>query len=393
MSQDKSPHALFPTPTPGFEFPPEARDLIDKRLRQSVGQDPRQIRSVRPERQPQPIVPDFVPPRAQTQAESVARSGTILEQHRHVGSTSVLATGPVDPQDVGPGPTQGPGPNMVPNPQPPMTPMDTTDMTTVDLPSRFAYYTFKDLYVKPLRVPHLAKMSKAADASSMQLIAEVVSSVLATPNGEKNIGFKLSVNDLNAVLYWLRANSFKKNTMKVGHTCSNPHHHEKVMEGLLSRQSLDNESVHDVSKLEVVYLDPKPDPEYFHVVVDLGGKQYRIDLRPETVLDSIEFLDDPRFVDESWQYLARAASMLDLDSAFPRLDKETGVHKRWTLLEKIQVVEDHLTTDDTLLVLEFSELVDRFGINEFVQVKCKECGHEEQIKLVVDARTFSSPRF
>lgn len=285
-------------------------------------------------------------------------------------------------------------PFLIDNPNAPVTPVSTADYTSFNLPSKFIYYPFKDLYIKPFRVPHLAKLAKANDVDSMQLVCEVVSSVLMTPTGTPNIAFRLSVNDFNAVLYWLRANSFEKQTMRVQHTCSNPAHHEKVMQGLLPRASLETETSHDISKIETVYLEQMPDPEVYHIMVKLDdGELRRVDLRPETMMDSIEFLDDPRLASEDFQYVARIASMLDLDTPFPITAEKEGDLNRWTLQAKIEVVEEYLTNDQALLVLQFSELVDHFGVVETVNVKCKECGNEEQSKLIIDARTFPSPHY
>lgn len=378
-----SPLPPIPTPTPGFEFPAELGDMIDKKLRQGVNQNGARpvLESVRPERRA-PVVPEFTAPVATApQSSDYLVDGMVT--HRHLGQSDNGQTRPVG--------MDAPLP-LILNQHPPVTPMPSADMTSIDLPSKFAYYSFKDLYVKALRVPHLAKLAKATDLSSMQLIAEVVSSVLATPGGDTNIGFKLSIADFNSVLYWLRANSFKRPTMRVNYTCSNPAHHEAVNLKKKDRQTLENEVVADTSVLDTSYLDQRPDPLHYHLKLAIGEKTYRVEMRPETVMDSIEFLDDPRFDQEDFQYLVRIASMLDVDSAFFRPD-EHGVHKRWTLQEKVGIVEDHLSNDDVLLVLEFSDLVDRFGINEVINVKCKECGYGEQIKLTIDARTFSSPRF
>lgn len=357
-------------------FPTEVQDKIDARLKESIGAgDPRKTaKSVRPDRQAGPVpvvVPEFKAPVSSAPVQVQAPSGLR-------GDEAMLAKPMVVVKD--PSPTPMTGPSAVP----------------IDLPSRFSYYMFKDLYVEPFRVTHLAKLAKADDVSSMQLTAEVVSSVLSTPSGEKDLGFKLCVADFQAVLYWLRANSYKKPVMRITHQCMNREHHRRIMDETLpvqerlSRDSLVTESVHDVSFLSTRYLDVKPDPEYYHVNLTINGDVYRIDLRPETIIDTIEFLDDPRFNDAEFQYLARIASYLDLDSVFFRPDGASGVHKRWTLLERIGVVEDHFTNEDALLVREFSDLVDNFGVDENVKVKCKECGFEELVKLSIDARTFSA---
>lgn len=374
-----------PAPTSGFEFPPSLYDKIDANLKAGINPERPRLESVRPERRKQ-IIPEL---QEQGQASSPVSqqqaSSPQVEAKAQVAKVVASSRASI---------AAGVQPFLLDNPHPPVTPVSTAEYTSLDLPSKFAYYPFKDLYVKPFRVPHLAKLAKANDVDSMQLVCEVVSSVLMTPEGHKNIGFGLSVNDFNAILYWLRANSFEKKTMRVTSQCGNPEHHKKVIAKELSEKTLLTESSHDVSKLVTSYLDRLPDPDVYNLTLTLdGGETRRVDLRPETMMDAIEMLDDPRLIDEEFQYMARIASQLDLDTAFPITKAEEGAPKRWTLQNKIKVVEEYLTNDQAMLVLQFSDLVDEFGVNEMVDVKCKECGHEEQIKLTIDARTFSAPRF
>jgi len=371
-----------PQPTPGFEFPASMNaDVIDAKLKQGIhnpvdSMARPKLESVRPERR-KPVIPEMAAPPTVMQAPEAVRQQTqaLVQQARKIVDSGIQ-------------------PFMIDNEHPPITPISDPNYTSIDLPSKFVYYPFKDLYIKPFRVTHLAKLAKANEVDSMQLVCEVVSSVLMTPQGHKNIGFGLSVNDFNAILYWLRAHSFEKQTMRVVTHCQNPKHHALVIDGKLQKETLKSESVHDVSKLVTNYLHKIPDPEVYHIMVTLGnGETKRVDLRPETMMDSIEFLDDPRFIDEEFQYLARIASMLDLDTPFPLTAEKAGDPTRWTLQSKIQVVEEYLTNEQCLLVLQFSDLVDEFGVDELVEVKCKECGHVELTKLTIDARTFSAPRF
>jgi hypothetical protein len=356
-----------------FAFPDDVQDKIENKLRQSVqaGNNVRpDLRSARPERSVGSI--------GQSQELQAERQPVVIPQFSTANTI------------------QQKTPNTLVNQVPPITPISTADSVSLTLPSKFAYYKFKDLYIKPFRVPHLAKLSKAiANEDSMQLICEVVSSVLSTPTGEQNIGFQLTVADFNAVLYWLRANSFPKSTMKVVTQCQNEEHHKKIFDGLLTASTLDTESIHNLSELSTNFLDNIPDPEYYQVKIIISDdpeRVYCVPLRPERMIDAIEFLDDPKFSDEEFQYLARIASYLDADSAFPRYDDQ-GQSKRWVLEERISMVIDHLSNEDVLKVLEFSNLVEQFGVNELVQVKCKECEHVQQTKLTIDARTFLSPSF
>jgi hypothetical protein len=314
--------------TPGFEFPTDARDLIEKRLRETTTER-QPLRSIRPERQPvvRPIV-----------VEEVAK------------------------------------PAAIPVVQAPPTPTTDPEGISVDLPSRFHYYSFKDLYVRPFRLSHLAKVAKANETNSMQSLVEVVSSVLSTPSGEKDIAFQLTMADFNAVLYWLRLNSFSKRQMRITSLCTNPTHRHQVEVGEKTEQSLTITTVYTESDLKFNYLDSVPDPAVYQIDVPGYGAAA---LRPETVADVIDFLDHPLWEDPEFQYKARVASVIGLPIRFQ---------------DKINLLDD-LAPDAAILALQYADLVDSYGVEELVKTNCIGCGASGAVKIAVDARTFLSPEF
>jgi hypothetical protein len=322
-----------PTPTPGFEFPSDARDLIEKQLRASF--DERQpLKSVRPSRQPQVVTPVEV------------RQEELQPQRNTVPVRSGATTPIADPEGI-----------------------------SIDLPSRFFYYTFKDLYVRPFKLSHLAKVAKAHETSSMQTLAEVVSSVLSTPNGDTNIAFQLNMADFNAVLYWLRLNSFSKKQMRLTHQCTDPNHLAQVEAGTKTQESLKVTTIYTNSDLKMRHLDEAPDPEKYSIMVP--GYDQKVQMRPETVSDVVQFLDHPDWEDPEFQYKARVASVIGL-----------GI----SLEQRIALIDD-LDPDQALLALAFADLVDTYGVDELVSTNCMECGASTAVKTAVDALTFLSPEF
>ncbi len=326
-------------PTPGFEFPKEAQDSIASSLKALVstsdGRPPR-IGSVRPPR---------------TTQSSVVIPSSEAEPTRTVKVQQAAPAQIAEPEGI-----------------------------SIDLPSRFQYYGFKDLYVKPFRVSHLGKVAKSHETGSMQTLAEVVSSVLSTPNGDTGLGFKLSMNDFNAVLFWLRLNSFSKKQMRVPWECNNPDHTHSVAAKERPAETLKNTSLYTSSDVQHRYLEEVPDPEHYHLMVDGYG---RVDLRPETMGDTIDFMDHPSWEDPEFQFTARVASVLGMEHP-------DGTPYR--LSEKIEVVEN-LPADAAAIALEFAELVDTFGVVETIQTKCNGCGASTELKIAVDALSFLSPAF
>lgn len=344
-----------PTPSSGFEFPQDARDVIENSLRSLNAPKNEPIRSVRPERQKKMVVP--------TQMDDQEEAPMKVATQQSVKAML---------------------PNMVKATLPEPTPISTADYVSIDLPSNFVYYPFKDLYIKPFRIPHLAKLAKADARSSMQLIAEVVSSVLITPEGHQDIAFKLSIADLNAVMFWLRMNSFTQASMGVITSCDNETHIAAVREGKKPEESLKIHTTITATDVEIVYLENVPDPEHYCIRFPEDGDKV-LHMRPETVTDSIQFLDHPDWTDEEVQYKVKIASVLDFESFMPEID--------WTLAQKMEFVDDVLTVEQAMLAIEFSDLVDSFGVVETFKTKCMGCGASGTGRLSFDARSFLSPSF
>lgn len=331
------------SPTPGFEFPKELGEAVDQKLRTVFSEKVPVVDSIRPERQ------------RVVQTDPAAMP-------RNASGTPVVT--PLSAK-----------PHTVPNGNPVVTPISDPEAVSIDLPSKFAFYSFSDLYVKPFRVYHLAKVAKASANSSMQMMLEVVSSVLSTPTGDKNIAFQLTMADFAAVLYWLRFNSFTKKSMKIDFTCVDAGHRQRVASGELPQESL-NVSASAVSTDVVTRtLDDAPDPDYFKV--SLEGRAIR--LKPETMQDVMEFLDHPKWQDEEFQYLAKLGALLDVPNT--------------TLGQRVDITSTHMSTDDIALIQEFAKIADSYGVDEYVQLSCPECNASQKVRLTVDAPRFLSPEF
>ena len=260
------------------------------------------------------------------------------------------------------------------------TPVSGADGISVDLPSRFFYYPFKDLYVKPLRVPQLAKIAKAHETGSLQTQLEAISTLLYTPNGDTDLAFKLTTADYTAVLYWLRLNSFPKPTLRVTSICQNEKHHEDVKAGIKTQASLEIETVVTRSDMRTVYLDNVPDPDRYFIEVD----GIRIPLGPETMKDTVDFLNHPDWADEEFSFLSRRAAVIKLDEA-------TG--KQWNWDQRVQFVREYVSVEQFVLIDEFAEMVDDYGMVETAETRCKGCGSKGVVKLTCDPLTFLSPKF
>lgn len=264
---------------------------------------------------------------------------------------------------------------------PTVTPIAEASGVSIDLPSKFHYYDFKDLYVRPMRVPQLAKISKAHETGDLQKQVEAISSLLSTSSGDStNLAFRLTMADYMAVLYYLRMTSFSKPQMRVTSFCDKEDHEDKVKKGDLAKDTLKIETVVFKSDLRTIYLDNAPDPDYYSITVD----GIKIPFGPETLADTIQFLDHKDWTDEEFQYKSRIAAVLKLDQATGRV---------WSWDQRIQFVDEYMDPESAVKAVEFGSLMDDYGIVETVETKCKGCGSKGVTTITCDPLSFLSPQF
>lgn len=237
----------------------------------------------------------------------------------------------------------------------------------VDLPSRFAWYGFKDLFVHPLRGVHLAKLARAHAERSQLIMLEVVSSVLATsdPNYQGvPLANQLLLGDYYWVLYYLRRNNYTKATFRHTTKCLDTKHLEAVERGEKSADTLRIEELVSESTLKNTMLDQIPMVDE----VIMGGVQ----VRPATMQDMVETMEHPLFgKDHEYDYLSQLACYL----YGPTLD------------DRIRAAAK-LTPDQIAVIQEYEKVLSSFGIEETINVRCKECGSQRRTRVRIDASTF-----
>lgn len=270
--------------------------------------------------------------------------------------------------------TQQPQPKAVENPGF-TAPTSEAEAVSISLCSRFAYYPFKDLYARPFRVKHLAKLHKAHEDSSLLHTVEAVSSVLSTSAGTPNVAFDLCVADFYHVLYWLRLHSFTKNHILHKTMCDDPKHREQVALGNQPVESLNLSRMVTETDLEVIELEELPDADAFALEAEGWF------LRPATMRDLLEFSEDPSWLDAEFQYMARQASQLAYQD-------EAGQVIQVPLRQRIALLEDWAPSE-LVKVMKFEKLIDRIGVNETVVMTCG-CGASKRSKIQLDAHSFLS---
>jgi len=244
------------------------------------------------------------------------------------------------------------------------------EFQSVDLPSNFFFYPFKQLSVKPVLGIHQAKFNAAYKSSSLKMTTETISSLLS----DNVSAFDLTVNDFYYILYYLRINCYSKVPYSHRWTCNNASHVLAVSEGKKHKDTLKNMDIVSRTTLKETLFKPEPLQELdLSGIYDLG-----YDVGPPLQRDAValsEFFDRPDYMEI--EYLSDFASCLRLPN-----------NPQSTLAERIQIV-GNLPPDALSILDKFLKASTDYGVDELINVKCKECGAEMTSSVEISASAFS----
>jgi hypothetical protein len=271
-----------------------------------------------------------------------------------------------------------PAPVSVRPPAVPKAPVDKNpDLLSVELPSKWMFYPFKSLSLASVRGKHQAKFAAAAKHESTRMVVETVSSLI----GENIDASQLTVPDFQFVLYQLRLNCMGSTIpMKVRGLCSDPDHVLKVAEGQLSRESLINDDLVNSSQIKDTYIDDEAIPnfqlDHGDAIEELNALGY--DLDAPRYADSIEleeqYFGKPGF--DEVEFLSDLAGSIRAIDGSPK-----------TLAERLEIVGD-FPPRITKLLQDWQSVVQSYGVQEFINITCKECGSEIEVSASVPVHSF-----
>lgn len=258
-------------------------------------------------------------------------------------------------------------------------PVSDAEGMSIALPSRFAFYSFNDLYVKPFKARHLSKLQKAHEEQSLLPVVEAVSAVIYSSDfAGPGLGFHLTLPDFYYVLYWLRMNSFTKSSYFHTTQCNNPEHKKKVESRELDARTLEIKEIIRKADLKSEDLEMIPDPEIFKF-----SDTSILRFSPPTMRDVLDFIENPKMQDDAqrseFSYLAQLASHVQ------------GKDQWLTIDQRVQFLEE-ADGDTVQQIQEYEDLLEGYGIKESIKVTCKVCGHQRTSNLVLDAHSFLQHR-
>jgi len=239
-------------------------------------------------------------------------------------------------------------------------------LLSLDLPSSFLFYPFKELRVELIKGRHQAKFARAAETRNLQTLVEAVSATIGT---QGVTAFDLTVPDFYWVLYWHKINSFTKAKFTLTTDCENPEHVKDVVNGVKPKDSLIIQAFVNKSSLKETKLATIPEVE------DSVELPEDLALKPALMRDVVEYIDHPNQDEPGFQLLGQFATMIEV------VGQETSFE------ERLRRIED-LSADQIQMIRDYETAINQYGIEETMTVKCKECGASKVAKLSIDAFSF-----
>lgn len=229
------------------------------------------------------------------------------------------------------------------------------DYVPLELPSNFVPYTFKTLHLGRIKGVHQAKIAKAGKHQSTRMVVEAVDSLLQGASA-----FDLTPSDFRWLLYRLLKENYVKSPRLVTAYCSNPDHVEKVANGELSPNTLQNTGSLNNSLLNEYAFD------YAKVEKLIAENEYLQGMRLgyATMKETLIAVEKD---DEEFAWLAELAMCL--------APQQQAGQKPLTLEERIEVVGE-FSPDQTEALAQYAEMTSDYGIEEIIRMRCVGCGAE-----------------
>lgn len=248
------------------------------------------------------------------------------------------------------------------------------DYTSVELPSQFHFYNFKELAIGSIRVKHQAKFARAAKEQSTRITVETISSLL----GDGISAMDLTIPDFFWVMYWLRMNNFSKSPLTHRAVCRDTEHNAAVERGEKKKDSLVTLDIVSKSKIKETFLDVAAITA-FQNTADLheflkGGYTLSAPLIRDTIELEDKWADREDF--QEIEFMADAASCI------------RSTNGELVSLEKRIEFVGNLTPDALNTLNEFRVLVQTYGVEEKISTKCKDCNAVIENEISITAFDF-----
>jgi len=233
--------------------------------------------------------------------------------------------------------------------------------TIKGLPSKGKFYP-NDVEIKarPLKVIEVKKLSSITEDNADDVVNDILRRTVIGINVDD-----LLLADKLFIVFWLRANSYRDSSYKVGFVC------EKCKEESTYHFELDN--------LDINYIDDGYDPNKEIILKQSNDK---ILLRFLTISDE-RYMS--KFVEQNKNTMEVDAELLGLSMMIDTINGESK-----DLLSKYSYVLDLDPGDFSQLSTIISD--NSMGLEPWLNVKCEKCGGESHIGITFHS-DFFIPKF
>lgn len=270
----------------------------------------------------------------------------------------------------------------------PLTPKSVAEVNpeyvSINLPSLFTFYPFKSFSLTTLKGLHISKLHRANKESSLRALVEAIGSTF-----EPGISaMDLIPADFYYIMYWQRVNSYSKTPLIVEVLCTDMKHQTAVVEGW--RDPVTGELRRDENNQVI-----KPSKESLTIKEYLNSTT--LDVVDYTPIDYDKFADlDSRYplgfermrdVVEISEYVAEADDASEFTFLASKAAFLLPTDAARTLKQRCDLVAS-MSPDDLALLSDYIDAITNFGVSEFANIKCKECGASTRVNISFDALTF-----
>lgn len=256
---------------------------------------------------------------------------------------------------------------------------------SVGLPSKFHFYPFKSISLRPLLGLHIAKFHRAHKEASLRLVVEAINSTLDPAVS----AFDLTPADFYYLMYWQRVTSFSSTPMLIETYCTAPKHNDEVMIGVMDEEGqpvLDEdkkpvkkakETLHIKDYLKATTLEVQDLPAFDMKEFQQLHDKYQLGY--ETMRDVVDMTEQVIDGGKDAEFAFKAGK-----AAF--LAKGEG---RMTLEERAKVF-DTMDADEIAQLDLYIEKLSGYGVSEHAVMRCKDCGASTRVPVSFDALSFLS---
>lgn len=237
-----------------------------------------------------------------------------------------------------------------------------------ELPSSMLFYAYKKISVRPYRLAEMFKLGAANKSGRVRPIMEAVAACIDRPID------RVTMVDFNYLCYWLRSMSYKQNPFNVTWDCESVKHYRQVALGEVEASTLSNTHTFDKGQLTTTKLIESDLSNIAQSLVNFG-----VGLYAPTVADFVELSEEGDKWDDETLFIAKYASLI-----------HTGHGLK--LFDRIKFLKGLGNTDKGVDIIELLEQaqkeINKCGVTNVVETKCKHCQGMQKVVLEIDLHSF-----